>query len=142
MHTRNCLVLTEQIHVIILFLMDIHGGVYLDIKTILKRDGWKDIFKNFENKPNMVYCNFMADFHKDLKNQYIQGIIASYPQNPIFLDLIIDILKNHPPGHTTTNILLTWLELLKKIITLKFLKPGTFESNSRLILLEDHFDLL
>jgi hypothetical protein len=58
-------------------LLYIHGGIYLDIKTVLLKP-LKDIFKDTH-----VYS--AISFHRD---KIYQGIIASRPKNNFFLGLI------------------------------------------------------
>jgi hypothetical protein len=64
----------------------IYGGVYLDIKTELLRPVG-EIFKF-----NYLYTALTEEKGKDLERVY-QGIIASPPKNPIFLDLIKYVLN-------------------------------------------------
>lgn len=112
----------------------IYGGVYLDIKTLLIKDLDK-VFKSFEDKPTWYTVISIVTLGR--KRTIYQGIIASYPRNPIFLDLILFILKRHPPRYYleyTYNM----ARLVEKTYNFKLQKPGTFEKdNTRLILLQE-----
>lgn len=73
------------------------GGVYLDIK-IKPEKNLNKIFNH--NKEGMLYTSFSS------MGEYIfQGVLASYPKNPIFLELIEDFnnLKNGDNYHFFTK---------------------------------------
>ena len=61
------------------------GGIYLDIKIHIVKN-LEEIFDH--NTPNSLYTVLSGD-------HIFQGIIASYPNNKIFLDLINDFYSLH-----------------------------------------------
>lgn len=62
-----------------------HGGVYMDIKTILTKN--IDSFLKFDGSQRMYSVKSIHD------NNIYQGFIASTPKNPIFLKLIEKVLN-------------------------------------------------
>ena len=68
-------------------LLYIHGGVYMDIKTILTRD--LDSFLNFDE----LTSHRMYSVRSKLANNIYQGFIASTKNNPIFLKLIEKVVQ-------------------------------------------------
>ena len=66
-------------------LLYIHGGVYMDIKTILTRN--IDSFLKFDGPQRLYSVKSMID------DTVYQGFIASTSKNPIFLELIKKILN-------------------------------------------------
>tara|TARA_B110000208_G_scaffold174102_1_gene218524 strand:- start:5988 stop:6749 length:762 start_codon:yes stop_codon:yes gene_type:complete len=81
------------------------GGVYLDIKIILKKK-LSNIFK----KKYLYTCESIV------KNTIFQGIIASPPNNIIFLELINFILLNYKQVKNIMNYLLFCYDFGRKII--------------------------
>ena len=68
-------------------LLYVYGGIYLDIKTELVKP-LADIFTH-----NYFYCVFSIN-----KHSIYQGILASPPKNPLFLQLIEDmVISNETP---------------------------------------------
>ena len=70
----------------------IHGGVYLDIKTVLHRP-LDQLFPSRTDK-----CTWYAVICASKCCMY-NGIIATPPRNPIFLTLIEYIVAHSPPSH-------------------------------------------
>jgi hypothetical protein len=68
-------------------LLYIHGGVYMDIKTILTRD--LDTFLDFDD----LTSHRMYSVRSVLANNIYQGFIASTKHNPIFLKVIEKVVQ-------------------------------------------------
>lgn len=68
----------------------VHGGVYLDIKTVVHQP-LDRIFPTRADKP--TWYAVACDSKKCLYN----GVLASPPRNPIFLTLIDHIVETAPP---------------------------------------------
>lgn len=87
----------------------IHGGVYLDIKTVLIQNidtvftNRRDMYSVIGNFPNSIY----------------QGVLASPPKNKIFLDLIQHIVKNRYTRSYDKFINYLYKIISKKTITNK-----------------------
>lgn len=67
-----------------------YGGVYLDIKT--------ELIKNLNSILRGDFTFTVLSFHPQLPNIY-QGVLATRPQNPLFHDLIRNILSNKNPKY-------------------------------------------
>lgn len=67
-----------------------YGGVYLDIKT--------ELIKNLNTTLRGDFTFTVLSFLPKLPNIY-QGVIATKPRNPLFLELIINMLSNDNPKY-------------------------------------------
>lgn len=97
-----------------------HGGVYLDIKTVL-RAPLSEIFPTYKDKFTwyVVLCTSGTCVYN--------GIIASPPRNPVFLELINHIVQNNPPSHY-----LQYVENMKFTIEVMYnmkMREGVFENS-------------
>lgn len=104
-------------------LLYIFGGVYLDIKTILI----KPLDEILVNK-NYFYTCLSKFKHKDTFESYIyQGIIASPPNNPLFLRLI-SFIVNAPIYYLNYPIRIYYLMVIKHLYSeilkdIKYIDP-------------------
>lgn len=106
-------------------LLYIHGGVYMDVKTVLIRP-LDEIF----NKPGVdTYFVHEYDNNTHLPQIY-NGVIATYPRNPFFLQLIHNYVRLNPvvPEMYYMVFLRQMYNLLQVELSNRSISPGRHHS--------------
>ena len=97
------------------------GGIYIDIKTVLIKN-----IENIFNKKNVDLYTVIS------RNNYTihQGVIASIPNNPLFIDLINYIINIDKPVIQYFAFTIDFYNKLKKIYKMRKLKTGYLKSST------------
>lgn len=97
-----------------------HGGIYMDVKTVLKRD-----LITFINHQDPMFYLVFTD-----ANRLYNGILCTPPRNEYFLTLLNDMVQN-PITHYM-QVCESAANLLKTRYLVDPLQKGTLETNARI----------